>query len=222
MRALAASFCALLLAACGSAPRVPDWKSNAAGAIDSFQREYLAGNTLAAERDLRVARTEVASTGRLDFAARVELIQCAVATAALDFDRCRGIDDVAAQASPEDRAYAGFLRGRWDGIDAGALPSSYRGVVGARDAEAQSRAMQGIEDPLSRLVAAGVLLERARITPAGVATAVDTSSSQGWRRAVLAWLAVQAKLAESAGDQAALATIRKRIDLAGGTAGVPK
>lgn len=52
-----------------------------------------------------------------------------------------------------------------------------------------------------------------RLSPAGVATAVDTASAQGFRRPLLAYLTVQAKLAEKAGDSASLATIRRRIEL---------
>ena len=222
--AVAALSALFVCAGCGSAPRVPEWNTIAASAIEGFERHYLAGNTRLADRDLNVARSAVASTGRLSLAARVEAIRCAVATASLDFDRCTTLDAVLADAAPEERAYAAFLRGEWeksgtrDEIDARLLPANYRGIVGASDAEAQNRAMQAIDDPLSRLVTAGVLLRLGRVSPDGVAIAVETAAAEGWRRPLLAWLGVQAKLAEAAGDQAALATIRKRIDLASGTA----
>ena len=72
-----------------------------------------------------------------------------------------------------------------------------------------------MEDPVSRLVAAGALFRAGELSPDGVALAVDVASEQGWRRPLLAWLNVQLKLAEERGDAAAVEAIRKRLTLAG-------
>jgi hypothetical protein len=74
---------------------------------------------------------------------------------------------------------------------------------------------------MSRLVAAGVLFRIGRLTPAGLAAAADTASANGWRRPLLAWLGVQAKRADAAGDGAEAARIRRRIELVVSAAGVP-
>jgi hypothetical protein len=42
---------------------------------------------------------------------------------------------------------------------------------------------------------------------------VDTASSQGWSRPLLAWLQVQARHAESAGDAVEARRVRRRIEL---------
>jgi hypothetical protein len=78
-----------------------------------------------------------------------------------------------------------------------------------------SGSLAGVADPLARLVAAGALLKAGRITPADIAAAVDTASSQGWRRPLLAWLGVQEQRARAAGDAAAVERLRRRIELAG-------
>ena len=70
-----------------------------------------------------------------------------------------------------------------------------------------------IPDPLSRLVAAGVLLRSARAQPAVTALAVDTASAQGWSRPLLAWLNVQALRAEAAGELNEAARLRRRIGM---------
>ena len=62
-------------------------------------------------------------------------------------------------------------------------------------------------------MSAGVLFRTGRITPVQIAAATELASSQGWRRPLLAWLGMQAKRAESAGDAQAAARIRRRIDL---------
>ena len=77
-------------------------------------------------------------------------------------------------------------------------------------------ALETIADPLARLVAAGAQFKASRITPAGIALAVDTASNQGWRRPLLAWLGVQAQRAEAEDDTAAQAAIERRRKLAGG------
>ncbi|HRL37596.1 MAG TPA: hypothetical protein PLH50_12290, partial [Ottowia beijingensis] len=50
-------------------------------------------------------------------------------------------------------------------------------------------------------------------SPAVVEQAVETASHQGWRRPLLAWLGVQARLAEQRGDAAEAARVRRRMDL---------
>jgi hypothetical protein len=76
--------------------------------------------------------------------------------------------------------------------------------------------LRAIDDPLSRLIATGVLFQQGRASPDAIALAVDTASAQGWRRPLLAWLGVQLALAEKAGDSAAAAALKRRISLAGG------
>jgi hypothetical protein len=60
----------------------------------------------------------------------------------------------------------------------------------------------------------GAMLQAGRIAPPDIAVAVDTASSQGWRRPLLAWLGVAAQRAKAIGDTAELARIERRIALA--------
>jgi len=89
------------------------------------------------------------------------------------------------------------------------LPEHHRTVATG----AASAALPPVEDPLGRLIAAGVLLQRTQASPAVVEQAVETASNQGWRRPLLAWLGVQARLAEQRGDSEEAARIRRRMDL---------
>jgi hypothetical protein len=129
-----------------------------------------------------------------------------VKAAALDYD-CAGFTALANEATPAQRAYAAYLDGRWQGLDAALLPEQHRAVV-------TGGSLAGVADPLARLVAAGALLKAGRITPPDIGNAVDTASSQGWRRPLLAWLGVQEQRARAAGDTAAAERIRRRIELA--------
>jgi hypothetical protein len=177
---------AALLAACAGGSSPPDWQLGARGALAQFERYYLAGDTQAAEKEFASARAEIARTGRLDLLARAELVRCAVRTASLEFDECAAFEPLRAEAGAEEFAYAEYLAGR------------------------STRAPT--EEPLSRLVAAGLKMKSATITPDEIAGAIQVASSQGWRRPLLAWLTVQAKRAEEGGDQASVARIRRRIE----------
>ena len=177
---------AALLAACAGGTPPPDWQLSARGALAQYQRYYLAGETQLADKEFVSAKSEIARTGRLDLLARAELLRCAVRIASLEFDDCAGFEALRGDAGAEETAYAEYLAGR--------------------------AARSPTEEPLSRLVASGLRLRNGTATPQDIGAAIDVASSQGWRRPLLAWLAVQAKRAEASGDQAAVAQIRRRIE----------
>src|SRR3990167_9918499 len=104
---------ALLLSACASKPVPPDWQTNAFAALKDFSAAYLKGNTRLADFEFARAKSEIASTGRADLLARAELTRCAVRLASLELDQCAGYQTLAAEASPDEQAYAAFLTGQW-------------------------------------------------------------------------------------------------------------
>lgn len=169
---------------------MPDWELHSSSALGSFQAHYLKGDTRAADLEFARLKNELSATGRPSLIARAELLRCAVRTAALELDDCPAFEALRADAGPEEISYADFLAGKTE--------------RGASD------------DALSKLVVAGVRMKTSRITPKEISDAVDLSSEQGWRRPLLAWLGVQAKRAEAAGDQSALERIRRRIALVAG------
>lgn len=180
----------LFLSGCASGPPPADWQLESYAAANAFQRNYLAGTGKAADVEFARLKKEFSATGRLDLEARAELLRCALRAASLEFDDCPGFEKLRAYAGAEEVAYADFLSGRTD--------------------KAAS------EDALSKLVVAGVRMKTSRATPQDIASAIEISSAQGWRRPLLAWLGVEEKRAEAAGDAAALERIRRRIALASG------
>jgi hypothetical protein len=181
---------AVFFAGCSSGPVPPDWQLSAKGALENFQKRYLEGDTRGAELEFARARGDLASTGNAALVARAELIRCAVRAASLEFDGCPGFEKLRADAGAEELAYAEFLSGKNE--------------------------RKGSEDPISRLVNAGVQFKSGKATPESINQAVTIASEQGWRRPLLAWLGVQEKRAEAAGDREALERIRRRIALVSG------
>jgi len=118
--------------------------------------------------------------------ARAELVRCAARVASLVLEPCSGFEALRDGAGREELAYADYLEGRVP------RPSA--------------------NEPFARLVAYAVQFRTGSIDPQGIATAVDIASSQAWRRPLLAWLGVQLKRAEQAGDSETAARLKRRID----------
>ena len=249
---VAASAVLCLLTACASHPPPPDWQMNAKLAGERALTAYLSGDARIEAQELQRARSEIARTGRADLLARIELAHCAARVASLVFQPCAAFEALRADAPAPERAYADYLAARVQVQDIGLLPEAQRSVAagvatapgdaanGARNVAANVSAivaangaanvaaLGAIADPLSRLVAAGVLFEANRADPQVIGIAIDTASSQGWRRPLLAWLGLQLKRVELAGAGAGAGAgardeaqrLRRRIEIVhGGGAG---
>jgi hypothetical protein len=216
---------ALLLSGCASGPPPPEWQSQAHAALTHYTGAYLSGNSRVADLEFERARAEIARTGRPDLMARIELLRCATQVASLVFTACAAYQALAGDAPPGEQAYASFITGNWGKLDATRLPQPYQGLVQQSQAQAKQQAASApatppghgtlgrIQDPLTRLVAAGSLLQRESVSSSDIALAVETASGQGWRRPLLAWLGVQLKQLQTAGEADAAATTQRRIDL---------
>ena len=203
---------AAALAGCAASDPAPDWQVNARGGVERALAAYLRGDTRAEAAEWALARREMARTGRPEQVARVELNRCAARVASLDFAPCAAFEPLRVDAPAPERAYADYLAGQLAPADAALLPAQHQAV--ARGAAPPPAAqLAAIDDPLARLVAAGVLLRQSRAQPDVVALAVDTASAQGWRRPLLAWLGVAQRLAAQRGDHAEADRLRRRMDL---------
>ena len=203
---------ALALASCTSHPPPPDWQLNAKAASERSLAAYLGGNARVDAQELERARSEVARTGRADLLARIELTRCAAQAASLVFAPCAAFEALRADAGAAERAYADYLAARIAAADIALLPEPQRAVAAGAQGEAPNlAALNAIDDPLSRLVAAGVLFEAGRADPQVISLAIDTASAQGWRRPLLAWLGVELRRAEQAGAGEDAARLRRRI-----------
>nr|WP_199226496.1 hypothetical protein [Acidovorax sp. 107] len=180
---------------------------NAQGASQKAIEAYLSGNARVEKLEWDRARAEVARTGRPDLLARLELMRCAAQVASLVAEPCERFEALRADAAAPEQAYADYLAGRVQAGQVALLPPAQRAAATSGDATS----LAGIADPLSRLVAAGMLLQMGHASPAVIATATGTASAQGWRRPLMAWLLLQVQRAEAAGDTAAAAALRRRV-----------
>lgn len=214
-RILALALPLVFLAACASSgPPAPAWQLQASGALARFQQAWLTGADRVATAEFRRAREALAGTGDATQVARAELTRCALQVSALQPEPCTGFEALRADVAPPERAYAEYILGQpLTPQQVVLLPPQHRAVAAA--ARPDVDLLRAIEDPLARLVAAGVLLRGGRASPPMLQLAVDTAAERGWRRPLLAWLGLQALQAERAGNHEEAQRLRRRMDLAG-------
>jgi hypothetical protein len=219
----------LLLAGCASGDPAPDWKLRAFAATEQATQNYLQGRTRAAEKAADLAIQELSKTGQPDQVAQAQLVFCALRVASLSFDDCPGFKNYLADATQAQRAYYAYLSGTFAGLQSSLLPAQHQPVVmtGASLAASTSspqaliQAVQKIEDPVSRLVAAGALVRvyQGQFNNPSfpslqlIQAAVNTASEQGWPQPLAAWLALQARVARQLGDRQLEATARRRLEV---------
>lgn len=211
---LALALSGLLLAGgCATEPPPPLWRAEARSWLDTAVDSYLRGDTRPADAARAHAQTQIARSGRLDLAARAELAWCAARVASAEFEPCAGFEPLRSDAGAALQVYAAYLAGKAPPDAARQLPDAHQAIVAGNLAgDPAVAALRAIADPLSRLVALGVLFQGGRANLDAIAVGVDTASERGWRRPLLAWLNVQATALERTGRTADARTLRRRID----------
>lgn len=201
------------LAGCSSQPPTPSWALEAQSATQRAVQADLQGQRRVAEVEWRKAFAEVAATGQPAAMARVALLQCAVQAAVVAPADCPRYQRYAVGAAPAEQAYARYLQARHTPDDVGLLPAAQQATARALLAGTPMVQLPATQDPLSALTAAGVALRAGHLAPGAVQQAAALASDQGWRKATLAWLLVQQRLAEQAGDAAQVQALELRLQV---------
>jgi hypothetical protein len=202
-----------MLTACGGGPTVPDWQIDTQTGIARYTQYYLEGRSKLAAASFAKSRAATAASGDIAAVAHLELVKCGIQVAALDLTPCDEYSKLAATATTAaDAAYFRFIRGTWQGSDSAALPSQYATFANKTTASTDdiNTALQQIDDPLSRLVASGIAVERQQYNLKTLQIAADTAATQGWRRPLLAYLLLQQK---NTADPVLLQQIQSRIEI---------
>jgi len=213
MKKLLLTACLLLLAGCGGKTLPPDWKVDSADLIERYQKHELRGENILADRYFQQAVHAAGSAGQVAETARLWLVRCAVRRASLDDDDCSEYVELAKlETTDEDRAYYQFITLDWSRVDASRLPKHYAALV-AGAADKRHAQVEGINAPLSRLLAASLVVKRGEADDALLSLATETASAEGWKRPLLVYLKLAEKRASERQDEAALAAIQARIRL---------
>lgn len=213
MKKLLLTACLILLAGCGGKTPPPDWKVDSADLIERYQKHELRGENILADRYFQQAVHAAGSAGQVAETARLWLVRCAVRRASLDDDDCSEYVELAKfGTTEEDRAYYQFITLDWSGVDASRLPKHYAALV-AGAADKRHAQVAAIDAPLSRLLAASLVVKRGEADDALLSLATETASAEGWKRPLLVYLKLAEKRASGLQDEVALAAIQARIRL---------
>lgn len=206
------SLCAVLLVACAGTPP-PAWQRDGYEYLNAYRTSKLAGNEMLAARDFAKGLASIGKSGKLEAYNHAILYKCAIDQAA--FSDCRDLDKLrrdyltAAQVH-----YQYFLAAQLDRIDANAVPAQYRALLRIlRQHGDVPDALQDIDEPLSRLIAATVALKLNPDDPRILAIADRTASDQGWPAPLRIVLGKLQRHYRQAGDSAALNRIEARMQL---------
>lgn len=211
-------FFLLLFAGCGSKP-APGWIVAGNQQLESFKYHFLTGGQPAvAERHFRRAIEEIKKGGDLDLLGKAWLTKMALEVAVLvEMDEADYLKIAAARPVPANRNFYLFLKGEKTAVDRSLLPGQYCSFFDAyrsgKTAEAERTIASMEDDPLSRLIAAGIAVRLKMESEKIIQVAVETASRSGWKRALLVWLERLLSFHEAAGDGAKAAAVRQRIDL---------
>jgi hypothetical protein len=185
--------------------------------LDAYKKNYLTGKASIADLHFRKATDEIRKSGNLDILARAYLTKCAVQTAVLekiDDREYLRIEDV--QPSAANRSFHEFLTGKLDRVDRNLLPEQYHGFLAAfrsgKDEPVADEILK-MEDPLSRLIAAGLLVRLDRYDERCLRIAIDTASKNGWKKALLVYLEAIRKFYENKKELEKAANTKRRIEL---------
>ena len=208
----------LLLAGCSSKP-APGWIVSGNQQLESFKQHFLTGGQpVVAERHFRRAVEEIKKAGDLDLLGKAWLTRMALEVAVLrEMEEGDYLKVAAAQPVTANSNFYLFLKGEKIAVDRSLLPVQYCSFIDALRsgklvaAEQTLTAME--DDPLSRLIAAGIAVRLNLESEVILKVAVETASRNGWKRALLAWLERLRSFYEAAGDGAKAAAVRQRIDL---------
>ena len=207
----------LLPAGCTARP-TPAWLTAGHRQLETYKEDYLAGrNPHLTELHFHRALSEIRRSGDIELLGRAWLTRLALRIAVLepaeegDYPRVE-----AAQPVPANHHFSRFLRGDLAAVEGALLPPSYRPlleVLRRGDAAETAGVIDGIDDPLSRLIASGVAVKRNIASEAILQNAVETAAQRGWKRGLLAWLKRLQAFYEATGDTARAAAVGRRIDL---------
>ncbi len=214
-RVLCLFFPLIFLTACSSRP-APGWTGSSYNHLEGFKKHYLRGNDRLAEQRFQKALEEIRSSGDVELMAIAYLTKFAVRTAALEaFDDRDYLHLAAVESGLPHRHYYSFLKGSLAGVDPDQLPVQYRAFLKAlrngSSSEIETEAFR-MEDPLSRLIAAGLAVQGGRESESLLNGAIETASRQGWKKPLLAYLKRIERYYDSAKEMNKAADARKRLE----------
>jgi hypothetical protein len=208
----------LVISGCGFKQR-PSWIIDSGQQLESFKNNFLTGTEPSGtELNFRKAIEEIKKSGDLDLLQKAWLTRMALQGAVLkemdegDYRNLANLQPVRANEN-----FYLFLKGDIAAVNIELLPEQYRKFLKTLRKDDIIKTGQSIasikDEPVSQLIAAGIALRLNLESEAIIRTAAETASGNGWKMALISWLARLSSFYETAGEADKAAEVRRRIDL---------
>jgi hypothetical protein len=200
---------------CGGSKKTPGWVDNSYNQLENYKENYLSGKDRIAELQFNKAVDEIKKSGNLEILGRAYLTKYAVHVAVLEvFDEKEYLSIESLEAIPQNRTFYNFLKGSFDKVDESLLPKQYNEVLKVfrkGTFEDAAHEISKMEDPLPKLIAAGLLIQKNIRNEAVLKIAIDTAAQNGWKKALLAYLEKLALFYETKKESEKAAHITQKI-----------
>jgi hypothetical protein len=200
---------------CGGSKKTPGWIDTSYNQLENYKENYLSGKDRIAELQFNKAVDEIKKSGNLEILGRAYLTKYAVHVAVLEvFDEKEYLSIEALEAIPQNRTFYNFLKGSFDKVDESLLPKQYNEVLKVfrkGTFEDAAHEISKMEDPLPKLIAAGLLIQKNIRNEAVLKIAIDTAAQNGWKKALLAYLEKLALFYETKKESEKAAHITQKI-----------
>jgi len=216
MKKLLWLFALLVLFACGSKP-IPDWTNEAFNQLAQYKKDALLGKGPVAELHFNKAVEEIKKTGNLEILAKVYLTKCAIQMAVLErIDDREYLRTDAVQSVAQNRSFHSFLKGDLNHVEENMLPAQYRRLFTTyrdRKLSGLQDEIVNMEDPVSKLIATGFLVQNNACDEECLKIAIDTASRNGWKKALIVYLEKLQFYYDQRNDKEKATAIKNKLDL---------
>ncbi|MBR6421265.1 hypothetical protein IKS86_00930 [bacterium] len=203
-----------LLISCG-AGHIPTWRQNAGADTVNFIESSFIGNELYASKYFDKMLDDFRMTVDPDEIVKAYLTKCLAEFALLEYSECREAADMLPLLKNEENiAYYKFVSGKTRSSDD--FPKKYRDVVDVSqncNVEKANSSLSSEKDPATLLIKASFLVKKNCYNAETAGIAIKAASKEGWKKAVLKYLALQLAYFEKHGDVQNAGLVKKRMEL---------
>jgi hypothetical protein len=207
----------LLFLGCASKP-LPDWLNTSYNQLENYKKSYLSGSEKIAALQFKCTINEIRKSGDLEILSRAYLIRMALqATAFENMNEEEYVKIDALQPSLPNRSFHAFLKGDISHTDVNLLPGQYRGLCKALQQKGNGvellREIDNMEDPLSQLIALGIIVRLQQDNEYVLKKAIVVASAQGWEKPLIVYLGRLQSYYEGKKETDKATGIKQRIKL---------
>ncbi|MBO7127060.1 hypothetical protein J6W78_05905 [bacterium] len=202
------------LISCG-AGHIPFWKQNAAADTANFIESSFIGNELYASKYFDKMLEDFRMTVDPDEVVKAYLTKCITEFALLEYSECREAADMLPLLKNEENiAYYNFVSGKARKSED--FPKKYRDIFEVSqncNTEKANSELSSEKDPTTLLIKASFLVKNNCYDAETAGTAIKAASEEGWKKAVLKYLALQLSYFEKHSDRQNAELVKKRMEL---------